>query len=597
MKQYKPAARVLRVLCILAEIAILWLMPECSINPVGTVLARDFGTTVLNIAITAVPLFILSVITGRFRLSLGICGGILFVFSVVNCYVYTLHGAPIRLSEIATVGTAADVLGGYRLSFPDTLWTELALAAAGIFLFLVPLRKTAVSAPRPLTVRLCSLVLLAVCCAIAVPPFAGNDRSRRPDLGYSWKVSVTVSGYPACLVEDTVQFFSSTVAPDGYSPEAAEAAAGKFPASAGSSALPDVILILNETFYDPSVFSSLNLETDVPYLDAFNGIRGARGYAVVPTTGTNSSEYELLTWNAKSLVNASAPFNFLPFTEANSVVRYLSSLGYESWALHGLGGANYSRYKVYPELGFDHVLFESDFESSERYGKRYRTDADDYRQLIRCYESGGDTPRFLYLLTYQNHGGWEQNDESFDTVHATVCEGQDPGVMNEYLTGIRMSSDAVAELTEYFSGVDRPVLLIMVGDHPPVFLMNRADSEVTYSSDSSVISYLHRCATPYLVWSNQTEFRADYEWITLTDLVPWAFRSAGMPLSGYARSLLALQAEYPLHVSGYAVDPSGCLTRFSSAADAPEAYRDALYLGYNNLQDPAGRFQTVFDAK
>ena len=596
MRYPKLSPRLRRVLtAALAALTVFaaWLALERSISELPVIFSRPFPVTLLNLLLTAVPFLLLLTLTGRPRLSAVAQVCVYGVFAAVNSFVYAMHGAPARLSELAALGTAADVLGGYKLTAPAALrdvllFTAAALAAA----VLMPADRLRGKRARLFT-RLTALACAAVCCAASALML--RQGGLRPDLGYSWAVSVRTSGYPACLTEDTRQYFSSTVMPDGYTPEkAAEAAKRAAPAGGTAEPLPDVILILNETFYDPAVYAGLDLETDVPWMDAFSAVPGAaRGYAVVPTTGTNSSEYELLTFHAKSLVNASAPFNFLHFGGADTVVSYMKALGYETWALHGMGGANYSRYIAYPEMGFDHILFQNDFTHSDRYGNRYRTDASDYEQLKDCWNAGGDAPRFLYLLTYQNHGGWEQNDASFDTVHCLRDPGCGADVMNEFLTGIRMSCEAVADLTAYFAASDRPVLLIMAGDHPPVFLSNRSDAEVDKDDDASVSAYLRRSATPYMIWSNRGPVPQEYDFITLTDLVPMAMRAAGMPLSGYCAALLNAQKEYPVHVSGFLLDPDGNLTRAASAADTPRSVLDALYLGYNDLQPPAAR-ENVF---
>ena len=76
--------------------------------------------------------------------------------------------------------------------------------------------------------------------------------------------------------------------------------------------------------------------------------------------------------------------------------------------------------------------------------------------MISLYESEEDGPRFFYLLTYQNHGGWDQNDEALDLVHTRNDYGSLSDVLNEYLTSIKLSADAFCRLTEFLiSAIDQ----------------------------------------------------------------------------------------------------------------------------------------------
>ena len=71
-------------------------------------------------------------------------------------------------------------------------------------------------------------------------------------------------------------------------------------------------------------------------------------------------------------------------------------------------------------MGFDHVYLGSDSFSETNYnGKRPVLDKDDYNGMISLYEKDTDGPRFYFLLTYQNHGGYEQNDAAMDAVPYT----------------------------------------------------------------------------------------------------------------------------------------------------------------------------------
>ena len=59
--------------------------------------------------------------------------------------------------------------------------------------------------------------------------------------------------------------------------------------------------------------------------------------------------------------------------------------------------------------------------------------------MLNFYNEMGDKPRFMYLLTMQNHGGYEQNDSSFDTVIAEGYYGEHDHDVDELLSIISLS--------------------------------------------------------------------------------------------------------------------------------------------------------------
>ena len=59
--------------------------------------------------------------------------------------------------------------------------------------------------------------------------------------------------------------------------------------------------------------------------------------------------------------------------------------------------------------------------------------------MLSKYEDNQDGPRFMYLLTYQNHGGYEQNDNEYDTVYIQKELGDLTDDVNEYLSSVEKS--------------------------------------------------------------------------------------------------------------------------------------------------------------
>ena len=362
---------------------------------------------------------------------------------------------------------------------------------------------------------------------------------------------------------------------------------------------PDIILILNETFYD--LHQTSYYATDVDYMQGINSLDGAiTGYAVVPSIGggTNKSEYEFLTGNSMAPLSLSgSPFFTVDMNDAPSLVTMLKAQGYETTACHPSNAVNYSRNSAYPAMGFDHVYFIDSFDGLESPRDRwYESDESTYANVIRWYEEnrtaaaeeGVDRPQFLYCLTIQNHGNWSSSDDSYDTVHAIGNFGGYNDDVNEYLTGIAESDAAFVELVDYFAHSDRPAIVCMAGDHSPSFAASIADSE-TYSEDE--LDLLLR-ATPYVIWANYDLADSSIdtlEYVSMNHLPAAVAQLAGVGLSPYFAFQLELMKTFPI-VTAYGAYYDSEGNRYSYESECDTQVMDYRYLDYANIMgegDPA----------
>lgn len=425
-------------------------------------------------------------------------------------------------------------------------------------------------------------------------------QSSDPVRNFNARLDLLDYGYPVHFVRNAISFMHQNVPPEGYSDDVIDAlasAAASGEANAQGSVMPDIILILNETFYDLDHY--LPMEADEPYLDTWRSLENAvTGYTVVPSIGggTNQSEYELLTSNSMYLLTCQAPFTTMDLSEANSVVSYLKGLGYTSpWAVHAYSADDYNRMISYPALGFENIRFHNAL-TRNSYGERYMLDEDNYRDLFTLYLSSDEAPRFMYLLTFQNHGGYQQNDASLDTVHTGRDFGDLTDNVNEFLTSIRMSDDAISTLTAYFNSVDRPVLICMMGDHSPSFI-NQLPSPGEGMSEEEETIILQ--STPFFIWANDAFGPIDARdvgTVSLPDLVPMVLDIAGLPLSTYYQTVLDLSEQVPIRLSsGMYRTASGEYGGYSQEDSLFPLLSPYYFMEYNNLQRLPERRQVLFD--
>lgn len=504
------------------------------------------------------------------------------VFGLVNYYTAVLHGAPFFATEIKNIPTALAVLPSYTLTVDKYVTAILILAGINLLLtaavFFLERTKPSKRTWRKSALWLAVCVALTVSCCVIKP-----DRS----IVWSWRDACYRYGYWPCFLETARP--QKIKIPTGYT--ASEAGEMDFAPPAESAAAPDVILIMNETFYDLGVIT--DVQSDVPYLEQIYQLDQAlTGYCVVPGDGggTNNSEYELLTGNSMYLMPSATPFNVLDMSKGTNLVRWLKSLGYDTLGTHCSWGSNYNRVNGYAKMGFDTVLFQPDYSHLEYYCKRAHMDSSVYRDVQEFYEGmSEDQPRFLYLLTYQNHGGYEQNGPEWDRVHTQKDFGSYTDDVDEFLTSIQMSDQAFIELTEYFSQVERDVIVCMVGDHGPSFSAAIQDPSLTEEA-----SELLNRSVPFVIWSNFERDDTDLpisqgDTIALPYLSALLLGAADIAMSPYDTFRWNMMQQVPVFTTyGSYYDADGNLYHYSDETPYTKLVQKYYSLAYENVMGLIG---------
>lgn len=569
----------------------------------------DIRYIILNILTNYVLLGIIYILVNSFWCSCLLFSILTLCVSVINHYTIKLHSSPLTISELGNLKTALNVIGNYDLNLKEVL-PAFAIFVLECFLCLVMKRSRndEVRRLKNILIRdICMIVsfILIIYCGYL------SSASFMPELKYwTWVTPYQKYGYLPCVVKTACTVQDIPVKPNGYYEGCVDDI--KIVDKYTNAKTPDIILILNESFYDLSLLE--NMETDVPYMENIASMENTiKGYVVNPSGGTNPSEYELLTSNSMKLMREKVPFNTLDFTDANSIVTHLKQIGYHTIGAHCAPPINYNRGMVYPAMGFDEIYFEDDFKDIAYYGNRgYATDECLYKNLLSWLEREDETPQFVYLLTIQNHGGWDLNERDLDTVHAENDFGEYDEEVDEYLSCIRLSDIAFKEFTDRLKDIDRDIIVCMVGDHGPSFTSKMAgDSE----SDQS---WLLRTSVPFVIWANftlpdevcasrgnmiqgmplryETENRNDIagQCISMNYLAPTLLNIAQVELSPYYQYMLELKSKIPV-LTPFVVyfDKSGSAYAYDSSSEYTEMVNNYLYLEYNNLQK--NREQRLFD--
>jgi len=552
---------------------------------------------ILNICMIMICNLFIYILLNRLWLTIIMSEIISTGIALVNYYVVQYHGMPFTVTELKNLKTAFHVLKAYniKLGIIPIVIIIIFIITILFSLYLKTQEKAIKRNRKMLTVL--SFTIFICGGYLLFGFYSKNPIKPQKTIGWSWEEAYGKYGYVACIVEDFFAKSNVINKPDDYRITDVESVYNRYLDEDNMHKkvkdYPDIIFIVNESFYD--LKNLVDFETDMDYLKNINNMDNLiSGYAVAPSQGggTNSSEYELLTSNSLYLMQSNvAPFNVINLKEATSIVSHLKFLGYNTLGTHTEPGINYNRIVGYNDLGFEIIKFAEEYENLEYYYSRwFETDSSVYKNVEKWYEEMGEAPRFLYLLTIQNHGNWDLNNAECDMVHVTKSEFEKTDSINEYLTSIALSDQAFFELTEYFNGVRRPVIVCMVGDHCPSFANEIIDDSLDVEERNRKLR-----ETPLYIWANFKIDKKEIGSISMPFVMPVLLDIAGVPLSGYYRYLLDISKEVPIITSYGKYYDFNYQCFFNNDGPYSDMVNEYFKVEYSNIEDNIHKNKSFFE--
>ncbi|NQM30994.1 sulfatase-like hydrolase/transferase [Streptococcus suis] len=422
-------------------------------------------------------------------------------------------------------------------------------------------------------------------------PFISQKIVEKADITLNrWRMYATYgeSGLPLSLAsfyED-----SKITKPEGYSASKLSEVLEKYtPEIQKQSIRPNIILIQNESQSDFSTLQGLNLEPD-PLLNQHalldNTVHGTLNVSVYGG-GTANTEYEVLTSNAISFLSSNLfPYQQIITQERPSFASYLKDKNYDTVALHPQTGINYNRKIVYPLLGFDQSYFSdsnpaintlADFTSD----RSWPSDQFLFNGIKELYEQKGDTPLFSFVVTMQGHGGYLNSEETYPREVNINGSTSEYLAETEFLTSLKKTDEAFADLISYFSSYKEPTVIVMYGDHQPSL------SQEFYSQFIDESNPASKYSTPFVIWANFDINEREAITISPNYLVPYLMNilsesEYALPRSPYQQFLSDMQLELPIITSWGNLDGDG--QQIEDLSTLP-LYQTYLQLEYNSAVD------------
>lgn len=513
-----------------------------------------------NALCLGVVYFPLCALTGRWVISCLILHLAAGIWGALNYFVALYRGTPILPWDLTSLSTAAAVSDSY--SFTPTVTMVIALVVLAVLGALLVVRAGTGRIPNRRW-RLGCLAACVGCLVLVVQPtvlerFGVGANTWDQTAGYR------SSGVLGSFVRNAA--FLQVEKPEGLNaqhlasllPQAG--AAEENPNADHQGQLPNIVVIMNESWADFEEFGNLTLTQpvldDIPSLD--NAIWG-HAYTSIFGAGTSASEFEFLTGCSMAFLPAgSIPYQQYIKEPTPSLAWLLRQAGYETLAFHPGERNSWQRNTAYPLLGFEEYLCGEDMDVPREYLHGYVSDSADFDQVIWEFEHKEEgQPLFLFNVTIQSHGGYTDEDYPI-TVQLADQPGQFPKA-EQYLSLVRETDQAFLKLVDYFSQQEEPTVILMYGDHQPSVEQEFLDVAYGVTQDQMTMEqYMGRYRVPYVMWANyDLPEEISGEDTSLNYLALDVLTAAGLEGDSFMNFLAQLREQMPVATFvGYG-DPEG----------------------------------------
>jgi phosphoglycerol transferase MdoB-like AlkP superfamily enzyme len=241
---------------------------------------------------------------------------------------------------------------------------------------------------------------------------------------------------------------------------------------------PDIVVILSESFFDPTILNGYAPGTDfMPNLHRL-ARHGVSGQMHAPTFGggTIRTEFEVLTGlPLRYFPDIQFPYLQIHEKQIPGIVRLLRENGYETLAVHGNDPGFWNRTTAFKALGFQRFVSQGDFPAGDAvHDGKYMSDRSFTDELLRQLPDSGP-PRFVLGISIEAHGPYN-HDYGIDTkVRDAIpvppkVTGQAKVELQNYIYHIRHADQELGRLADTLARRKRPTLIVFFGDHLPAIV-------------------------------------------------------------------------------------------------------------------------------
>lgn len=543
----------------------------------------------MNLIVYYMVYFIFVTLTRRVHIA-SIVGFVFFtIYALINSFVQQFRGNPILPFDIYSIRTAMNVAGEYKFSLTLNQIIFIILSLVYLIIILMIFHFAESKKIRPLGRNTILTFVLIGCVyslyfskpilakygiAVDVWDQAGGFKRNGIALSLmdnaSYMAMKKPSNYNSAILEEDMDKVVPTE--NMYD-------------SISDTEVKNIIVIMNESFSDLSVVG--DFETNVDYLFYYHSLDAIKGYTYTSVYGgaTANSEFEFLTGNSIGLLPRGAMAYTMYMKDGiTSLVDILKNNGFYSTAIHTYWKSGYNREKAYDVLKFDEKHFLDEYElNDDDYHRVYPNDNFTYQKVLDYLNQSNHDKNFVFCVTMQNHGGYYI--EGHDAEVEVVDEPGEYYDVEQYLTSLNSSDQALEKLINYYSNSDEPTLIVQFGDHQPK--LNDAFYSKLYgksTSDLTLEETQKKYMTPYLIWANYPLDTSVSKNMSINYLSTMTLQAANIQLPKYNQFINNMYSKYPVISAIGVIDTQG---NHMTPDSLKEDETINLYerLQYNNLFD------------
>lgn len=256
-------------------------------------------------------------------------------------------------------------------------------------------------------------------------------------------------------------------------PHPLPAAQARLPAPAAGAALPHLVVVQSESFFDARrLYAGIRPEV-LQNFDALQASAVCQGQLEVAAWGANTvrTEFAFLSGlSAAALgVHRFNPYRKLARQEVPTIAGQLRQLGYRTVCVHPYHASFYTRHLVYPRLGFDEFIDIESFRDVEKTGP-YIGDVALAEKVCALLQQTSSQPLFVFVITMENHGPLhlektlpQEADQLYSQAPPAGCDD-----LTIYLRHLRNADRMAAMLRDQLQSMPAPSWLCWYGDHVPI---------------------------------------------------------------------------------------------------------------------------------
>jgi len=241
--------------------------------------------------------------------------------------------------------------------------------------------------------------------------------------------------------------------------------------------LPDIIVILSESFMDPFIISGMDKYPDL--LPNFRRIasHSMSGYMYAPAYGggTLRTEFEVLTgMPMAAFPDVQYPYPELPVKNIPGLASFLTGRQYRPFAVHGHPGHFWNRNVAYKGMGIADFK-TADYFQAGGYGKDglWHSDESMTDIILEQLSEQADKPAFAVAISMQAHGPYRGIEDSlrdlqlYQSIALPTLTADADSEFRGYLYHIIQADRQLGRLVDALEQRERPYRLVFFGDHLP----------------------------------------------------------------------------------------------------------------------------------